>query len=115
MTPSLTIGELAERTGLSPTTLRMWEQRHGFPTPVRLPSGHRRYEESDEFGTWAAEARSTGEFLGWFHFRLTEGSGVDLGYRLRRAAWNKGYATEGSRALIRRGFAEAADFVRAGR
>ena len=25
---------------------------------------------------------------------------VELGYRLRRAAWNKGYATEGSRALI---------------
>jgi RimJ/RimL family protein N-acetyltransferase len=84
----------------------------GGPTPratIRdeiIPCHLGRYEESDEFGTWAAEARSTGEFLGWFHFRLTEGSGVDLGYRLRRAAWNKGYATEGSRALIRRGFAD---------
>lgn len=43
----LTIGTLAERTGLSPATLRMWEQRHGFPTPQRLESGHRRYLESD--------------------------------------------------------------------
>ncbi len=43
----LTIGALAERTGLSPATLRMWEQRHGFPTPQRLESGHRRYLESD--------------------------------------------------------------------
>ncbi len=24
-------------------TLRAWESRHGFPVPVRLPSGHRRY------------------------------------------------------------------------
>jgi len=43
----LTIGALAERTGLSPATLRMWEQRHGFPSPQRLASGHRRYLESD--------------------------------------------------------------------
>jgi DICT domain-containing protein len=25
----------------------MWERRHGFPEPARLPSGHRRYRESD--------------------------------------------------------------------
>ena len=43
----LTIGDLAERTGLSPATLRMWEQRHGFPRPQRLESGHRRYLQAD--------------------------------------------------------------------
>jgi RimJ/RimL family protein N-acetyltransferase len=31
---------------------------------------------------------------------------VELGYRLRRQAWGRGYATEGSRALIRNGFTE---------
>jgi DNA-binding transcriptional MerR regulator len=45
--PSLTIGDLARRTGLSAPTLRMWEQRHGFPVPHRLASGHRRYREED--------------------------------------------------------------------
>lgn len=40
---ALTIGELAERTGLAPATLRMWEARHGFPRPHRLAGGHRRY------------------------------------------------------------------------
>jgi len=43
----LTIGDLAERTGLTPATVRMWEQRHGFPQPRRLESGHRRYLEAD--------------------------------------------------------------------
>ncbi len=43
----LSIGDLAERTGLSPATLRMWESRHGFPVPQRLESGHRRYREED--------------------------------------------------------------------
>ena len=44
-TGGLTIGELARRTGVNVATLRMWETRHGFPQGVRLPSGHRRYDE----------------------------------------------------------------------
>lgn len=44
---SLTIGELARRTGMKPATLRMWESRHGFPRAQRRDSGHRRYVESD--------------------------------------------------------------------
>lgn len=43
----LTIGDLAQRTGLSPAVLRMWEARHGFPEPQRLASGHRRYTDAD--------------------------------------------------------------------
>jgi DICT domain-containing protein len=41
----LTIGDLAARTGVAEPTLRMWERRHGFPSPVRTPSGHRRYSQ----------------------------------------------------------------------
>lgn len=43
----LSIGDLAERTGVATATLRVWEERHGFPRPRRLPSGHRRYTEAD--------------------------------------------------------------------
>jgi DICT domain-containing protein len=45
--PDLTTAQLAERTGLTPGTLRMWENRHGFPDPARLPGGHRRYTVED--------------------------------------------------------------------
>lgn len=67
------------------------------------------YERLDRLGTWAVESSTTGEFLGWFHFRPGpdgDVTNIDLGYRLRRSAWNKGYATEGSRALINMGFTE---------
>ena len=67
------------------------------------------YERLDRLGTWAAESSATGEFLGWFHFRPgadADVTNIDLGYRLRRSAWNKGYATEGSRALINMGFTD---------
>ncbi|MER7107688.1 GNAT family N-acetyltransferase [Streptomyces sp. NPDC000229] len=58
-------------------------------------------------GFLAAEARGTGEWLGWFCLEPLEGEGVvELGYRLRRSAWGRGYATEGSRALIGKGFRE---------
>jgi RimJ/RimL family protein N-acetyltransferase len=67
------------------------------------------YERLYRLGTWAAQSSATGEFLGWFHYRPdadADITNIDLGYRLRRSAWNAGYATEGSRALISMGFAE---------
>ncbi|MEV5432014.1 GNAT family N-acetyltransferase [Streptomyces sp. NPDC052701] len=60
-------------------------------------------------GYWAAEEKATGIFLGWFEFRpLDEHSAAvaELGYRLDKAAWGRGYATEGSRALIAKGFTD---------
>lgn len=43
----ITIGELAEQTGLTVATLRAWESRYGLPTPRRSASGHRRYSRGD--------------------------------------------------------------------
>jgi DNA-binding transcriptional MerR regulator len=47
MPAGLTTNQLAERTGLRPGTLRMWESRYGFPLPARSSGGHRRYSERD--------------------------------------------------------------------
>jgi RimJ/RimL family protein N-acetyltransferase len=74
-----------------------------------LPRILRYYERFAGLGFWAVIEKSTGDFLGWFEFRPPEGGGpdeVELGYRLRESAWGKGYATEGARALIRKGFTE---------
>ena len=88
---------------------------HGKPTPRDvvqndiLPRFLSYYERFAGFGFWAAMEKSSGQFLGWFHFRSMEGSPpdeIELGYRLRKEAWGKGYGTEGSRALIRKGFTE---------
>ncbi|MCC3768921.1 GNAT family N-acetyltransferase [Streptomyces sp. UNOC14_S4] len=60
-------------------------------------------------GFWATHLRGTGEFIGWHCLReLPDGpaGSADLGYRLRRDAWGKGYATEGALALIEKGFGE---------
>ncbi len=85
----------------------------GSPTPMRvvqqelLPKVLRVYENG-ELGVWAAIERDTGDFLGWFHLRPLNGDPrvLELGYRLVRRAWGKGLATEGSRALIAKGFGD---------
>src|SRR5437764_12110746 len=74
-----------------------------------LPAFLGYYQGSECYRFWAVIEKETGEFLGWFHLRPYEDGApgeVDLGYRLRKSAWGKGYATEGSRALIRKGFTE---------
>src|SRR5579872_6862695 len=87
----------------------------GAPTPREevetdiLPAWLGYYERYTGLGFWAAHEKSSGAFIGWFHFRPPPGhtpDDVELGYRLRRAAWGKGYATEGSCALIAMGFTQ---------
>src|SRR3954468_23885516 len=47
MPAELTIREVAARSGVPAGTLRMWEERYGFPKPQRLPGGHRRFSEEN--------------------------------------------------------------------
>jgi RimJ/RimL family protein N-acetyltransferase len=54
---------------------------------------------------WLGFERDGGEFVGWFGIRPSTAKSRELGYRLRREMWGKGYATEGSRALIEVAFA----------
>jgi RimJ/RimL family protein N-acetyltransferase len=56
---------------------------------------------------WIAVEQASGAFLGGFALETSADRPADeaeLGYRLRRSAWGKGYATEGSRALVAKGF-----------
>jgi RimJ/RimL family protein N-acetyltransferase len=110
-----TMGDVDNLAGLDADPDVMRFVNGGIPTSREeienefLPAFLGYYQRYQEYGFWAAIKRSTGEFLGWFHFRPRDGAApgqAELGYRLRKSAWGKGYATEGSRALIRKGFTE---------
>ena len=67
------------------------------------------YSRYGGFGVWAAIEKASGAFIGWFSLRPPDESRLDeveLGYRLRRPAWGRGFAAEGALALIRKGFTE---------
>jgi RimJ/RimL family protein N-acetyltransferase len=98
-----------------PEVMRFLTKGKPTPRPVIenevLPRFLGYYGRQGGLGVWAAIEKATGEFIGWFalvrHDDAEGGAGtVELGYRLRSAAWGKGYAAEGSRAVIRKGFAE---------
>jgi RimJ/RimL family protein N-acetyltransferase len=77
-----------------------------------LPSIIKYYQKYENFGCWATIEKSTNEFIGWFLFRpnldnpVINNDEIELGYRLKKSAWGKGYATEASTALILKGFTE---------
>jgi DICT domain-containing protein len=63
---TFSISHVVERTGVPEGTLRMWERRHDFPRPERLPSGHRRYSERDiALVAQVAADRAAGVSLTW--------------------------------------------------
>lgn len=47
MAEKMTIKDVAAKTGLSASTIRMWEHRYSFPVPERSPSGYRHYSDLD--------------------------------------------------------------------
>lgn len=86
----------------------------GVPTPpdvIRekvLPRWIAWYESIAPFGYWALEERDGGAFAGWHHLRpdrISPGE-QELGYRLLRRYWGRGYAAEAGRALIHKAFTE---------
>jgi RimJ/RimL family protein N-acetyltransferase len=86
----------------------------GTPTPRahiedRVLPAILRYYPLGPAGCWAAQDRASGAFLGWMALKPADDGNVaevELGYRLRAETWGRGYATEGSRALVRAAFDE---------
>ena len=110
----LTVGDVAHLVDLDSDPEVMRFLTGGRPTPpavIRdelLPRLLAEYDRYPGLGRWAALDRGTGDFLGWFALRPPgdgDGTQAELGYRLRRSAWGRGLATEGSVALIRYAFA----------
>jgi len=65
------------------------------------------YQENPGFGVWAAIEKETEEFIGWFMLKKYQYSNhQELGYRLMKKYWERGYATEMSLKLVEYGFSE---------
>ena len=76
---------------------------------LRILSLKDKYE--GRFGLWKAFEKESNAFVGWFLFRPDKKDpdnlkSIELGYRLKKEFWNKGFATEVSRMLVNKGFSE---------
>jgi ribosomal-protein-alanine N-acetyltransferase len=68
--------------------------------------------EANGFGLWAVELALTGEFVGFAglsipRFEAHFTPAVEVGWRLSRSHWGKGYATEAAAAAMEFGFNQA--------
>lgn len=62
---------------------------------------YRAHEAEHGFSKWIIHQRETGEALGDAGlYHLPDGKRIELGYRLARAHWGKGYAVEVARGWI---------------
>jgi [ribosomal protein S5]-alanine N-acetyltransferase len=76
-------------------------------------------DREGNLGFWAIIEQSTQEFIGWIflrpesdfkllqQFNLADSEAVELGYRIRKLSWGRGYTTEVARALINKSFSES--------
>ena len=82
-----------------------------FPAPLDRGESDRLIDRIDErldqqgFGLWALEVLQSGEFVGFTGLNPmpdgVPGAGdQEVGWRLDRRAWHKGYATEAARAAL---------------
>lgn len=80
-----------------------------------LPSYLAYYDKYEHYGIWAVIEKGSGNFVGTYFLRpileaayfdanLVKRDDVELGYRLCKAVWGQGYATELSKAVINYGF-----------
>lgn len=80
-------------------------------TPEQATASARKFQadlERNGYGFWAVEVRDTGEFVGFAGLDPVDPgmpfTGIEAGWRLARAAWGNGYATEAARAVLAYGF-----------
>jgi RimJ/RimL family protein N-acetyltransferase len=73
-----------------------------------IEKAEREFDERG-FGLWAVEAPGTAPFIGFVGLHFADflapfTPAVEIGWRLARAYWGHGYATEGARAALAFGF-----------
>ena len=100
------------------------EVMHDYPAPEDAPAANARFDRyaaaiaRDGFGKWALRRKDDGAFLGLCGVSpvwptLKPAPGLEIGWRMARAAWGHGYATEAARAALADVFArtDAAEVI----
>lgn len=64
--------------------------------------------EENGFSFFACELKSTNEFIGFIGVKKVPfyPHGIEIGWRLAKEYWGKGYATEGARAVLHKSFTD---------
>lgn len=66
-------------------------------------SSYKEYNKNG-YGRWGVILKEKDEFIGWCGLKLNEENLIDLGFRIFKKDWNKGFASEAAMACLQYGF-----------
>nr|WP_298687070.1 GNAT family N-acetyltransferase [uncultured Dongia sp.] len=92
---------------LDPEVMRFLNGGHAVDHDTVGPDANFLMPRGMEQHVWTARHTGDGAFVGWFCLWPENDGLAELGYRLCRAAWGQGLASEGAAALIDWGFSSA--------
>jgi [ribosomal protein S5]-alanine N-acetyltransferase len=86
-----------------------------FPKLLNEDESNKFYERivnnlhNNDYGLWAVEIKNDNQFIGFIGFNDTTFKSnftpcVEIGWRIKKEEWGKGYATEGAKACLFYGF-----------
>ncbi|RYC33512.1 N-acetyltransferase [Lichenibacterium minor] len=92
-----------------PEVRRFWPTLLTRAQSDEQAEGFQRHIEEHGFGFWALEVPGVAPFVGFTGLMRVDSSmpfapGVEIGWRLAREHWGKGYVTEAARAALADGF-----------
>lgn len=71
----------------------------------RIPELLRYMQENPGLGLWVAHLKANNHFIGWYILKhLPDDGEVEVGFRIKKKFWNKGYSTEAGKTLLKHGF-----------
>lgn len=92
---------------LDPDVMRFLNGGHAVDPETIDPDATFLRPRGTEPYVWTGRRTITHAFVGWFCLWPESETVAELGYRLRRAEWGQGLASEGASALVRWGFESA--------
>lgn len=105
----MTLADLDDMSGINsdPVVMRyigdgsVWTRAQ---SEARIRDIQKVYRIFPGLGLWTGEEKATSRFVGAYALNyIPKTVEVEVGYRLEKAAWGRGLATEGARALVRHG------------
>ena len=89
---------------LDPEVMRFLNGGHPVNHEIAEPNTTFLMPRGLEEYVWTARRKTNNAFVGWFCLWPESEKTAELGYRLRRADWGQGLASEGASSLVKWGF-----------
>lgn len=100
------------RLNADPEVMEFFPSTQSTEQSVAFIERAKKFIDEHSYGLWAVDEKASGAFIGFIgltnaNFESPFTPCIEIGWRLLKEFWNKGYATEGAKACLEFGFKTA--------